>query len=711
MNNRLGDFSTMSVFNLHRLLLAGVIASCALNVLAQDLDHDRSADAIYTNARVYTVDGKQPWAEAFAVRDGRFIAVGSAEDMNGLSGNDTKIVDMDSKMILPGLFDSHMHPRGWYTAEVLSGDVLMLPGDANPAALAELIRSFAEDKPDLEYIFGANLPDEQFGEEPTSTFLDAIISDRPAYMITATGHEALLNTPAMKLTGIDKDTPDPRNGIIVRNPATGEATGFLKEAAMGYYAMRWLKELSVDEHVQGLSDNLPFIASMGITSIKWMHAEPNEVEALYQFDKSKGLPIRVAAAWTYDAPTRAYQSVEDQLAAIKSFKSFMTDRLDPTYVKVNIDGIPSETAAMLEPYVDDDGTNYGLNFYDAESLAKEIVRFEEMGLRGMVFHTVGDRGARIVLDAMALAKERLGELNGRYQNAHAMFISKEDMPRNAELGLVTEFSPILWFPDPFNVLMNSVLGPERISRLFPMRSVIDSGGRIVLASDGPLYMQTPLASIESAVTRRRPEGGEQHDSAAEAITLEEAIAARTINSAYLSFDEDELGSIEVGKLADFVVIDRNLFAIPIDEVSDAQILTTVVEGKVVFDRQEAVEELEVLRMEITNADLQNAVDAAKLDLLVKEMVGEREAFLSACCEAHEHTIVPGSRNAPEKVNVAFGRLLNGGYRSARPAREIHSEKTGSTYWIQWTIKHDAAVLFAYDPKGSKAVQILQVQQN
>ena len=623
-------------------------------------------------------------------------------------------MDLKGKMILPGLFDAHIHPRNVYTAAALADQVLMLPGDAPPEKLAEMIRDFAKAHPDLEYIFGANLPEEQFDGEPTSAWLDAIVPDRPVYLISATGHEALLNTAAMNLAEIDEDPPDPRNGIIVRDPETGEATGFLKEAAMGKYAMQWLPVISVEQHVEGLSEALPSIASSGVTSIKWMHAELTEVKALHILDKTKGLPIRVAAAWTYDSPTRAYQSVEDQRAAIEKYKSFITERLDPTYVKVNIDGIPSETAAMLEPYVGGDGSNFGLSFFDAESLAEEIVRFEQMGLRGMVFHTVGDRGTRIVLDGMALAKERLGELKGRYQNAHALFISEEDMPRCADLGLVNEFSPILWFPDPFNDLMNEVLGPERNSRFFPMRSVLDAGGKIVLASDGPLYMQSPLASIESAVTRKRPEGGEQHPSFAEAITLEEAIAARTINSAYLSFDEDELGSIEVGKLADFVIIDRDLFAIPIDEVSEAQILTTVVEGEVVFDRQEVIDDLDVVKIEITNPSLRNAVDAARLDLLVREELRhEEEAGFPICCmgcAGHDHEIAPGSRDAPFEVNAAFAKLYKDDYEFARPAREIHWEKTGSEYWIQWAIKGDVAVLFAYDPKRSEVVEVLQVRK-
>ncbi len=579
------DASDVRFLSAQRLLilivaLGATLAGC--DIVPPATTEARSADTIYTNARVWTVNPDQAWAEAFAVRDGRFVAVSSADEVSALAGDGTETIDLEGAMVLPGLYDIHLHPRGWYIGEILSESVLMIPGDAGPDAAAQLIRDFVAANPDIEYLFAANLPNELFDGEPTSAWLDTAVSDRPAYVATATGHEAVLNSQAMALTGIDADTPDPRNGIIERNPITGEATGYMKEAAMGLYAMQWLPELDVETHAEGMRDVLAFLATQGITSVRAQHGELPEVEALNQLATSEGLPIRVSVAWTYDAPTRAFQSVEDQLAAIERYQDLIAPRLDPTFVKVNIDGIPTETAAMLEPYLHNEDDR-GPIFYDASGLADLIVQFEETGLRGMVFHNVGDRGARLVLDAMEIAQDRLGELSGRYQLAHSLFIADEDLPRMAELDLTAEFSPVLWFPNPHNDVVTDVIGEERIARMFPMRSMIDAGGRIALASDGPLFMQTPMASIESAVTRRPPDGGPLDLASAEAITLEEAIAARTIHSAYLDLAEDERGSIETGKLADFVVLDRDLFAIPIEEVSEAQVLKTVVEGDVVYE--------------------------------------------------------------------------------------------------------------------------------
>lgn len=583
-------------YSLTRCLLVGaILVSCSGSAIAQEAASDRP-DTIYTNARVWTVNPKQSWAEAFAVQNGKFVAVGSTDEIVALAGKDTKVVDLKDKMVLPGLYDIHIHPRNWYVAAILEESVLGIPGDAGPEEAAKLIREYIEARPQLEYLFAHNLPAELFDGEPTAKWLDAAVSDRPAYVVTATGHEAVLNTAAMKLAGIDNETPDPRNGVIVRDPKTGQATGYMKQAAMGYYAVKWLPTLDVDTHAEGIRQVLPMFARDGLTSIRWLHGEPKEVEALHKVATSDGLPLRVSVAWSYDAPTRAFQSTEEQLAGIKGFKKLVAPRLNPAFVKVNLDGIPTGTAAMVDPFLSeggsasydplkgDDEDNRGLLFYDKNGLANEIVRFEELGLSGMVFHAVGDRAVRLVLDAMEIAEQRLGNLKGRYQLAHAFIIADEDLPRFAKLNLTVEFSPVLWFPKPFNDVFNAMIGEERTAQVFRMRSVSNAGGRFVIASDGPLYMQAPLASIEAAVTRRDPvNGGPQDAAASEAVTLPEAIAARTINSAYLDFAEDKLGSIEPGKLADFVVLDRNLFEIPIEEVSEAEVLMTFVEGEVVFD--------------------------------------------------------------------------------------------------------------------------------
>ena len=579
---------------------------------------DQAADAIYTNARVWTVNPDQEWAEAFAVKDGKFVAVGSAEEVAALAGDGTETIDLEGDMVLPGFHDMHVHADNMYRMSMLEGEYVLLPGDAGPDEAAALIRAFAESRPDLPYIPGFNLGAELFdNNEATAEWLDTAVSDRPAYIITATGHEGVMNTLALEQSGIDADTPDPRNGIISRNPETGEATGFVKENAMGFYISPFMPRVDTAEHVAGFRTVLQDYPSLGITSIRIPMTELDENVALHELATTEGLPIRVSSAWAFDSTGQAARSLDDVAAEIAQFKELTAPRFDPAYVKIFMDGIPTETASMLEPYVTVGGVDElfepdtaamvdpimggdpgdrGLLFWDVERLANTIVRLEEMGMRGMMFHSVGDRATQVALDAMEIARDRLGGLNGRYHLAHSFILSDEDLARLAELDLTAEFSPVVWFPNPMNDTFNSMVGPERAARVFPMRSAIDAGARIVLASDAPLYYEPPLSALESAVTRANPHtGGPQDAAGAQAITLEEAIAAHTINAAYMAFAEDKVGSIEPGKFADFVVLDRDLFAIPIEDVSEAQVLATVVEGTVVFNRDGAVDDQDVGR--------------------------------------------------------------------------------------------------------------------
>ncbi len=537
------------------------------------------ADTIYTNARVYTVNPAQPWAEAVAIDDGALIAVGSAKDASKFAGKDTRIVDLKGKMILPGFFDSHIHLENFYVTSKIAHKLFAIPPSKNTKEIAAAIRGFAKKFPHLKLIFGVNLTEELFpGSSPTRQFLDEIVPDRPVILITAAGHEALMNSTALKMVGITDATPDPLNGIIVRDK-NGVATGFLKEAAQGQYAMPHLPVVTLKQHVEGMAELMPQLNGMGLTSIKHIHGQEIEARALKEIEKQGKLTLRVAIAWTYKSPLNP-QPVEEQNAAIAGRMQWASDLIDPNYVKMNIDGIPTATGAMLEPYVG--SKNRGLTFFDANSLAEEIIRFDPE-MSGLVFHTVGDRGARQVLDALEIAKKKLGGLRGRTQLAHAIFIDQADIRRLRDADVTAEFSPVMWFEGGMNTIVWPMVGPERAARQLPMRDVADAGGRVVLGSDGPIFMQTPLASFETAVTRLPPDGGAKSPSAGQALTLAEAIAARTINAAYLNNSEDKVGSIEVGKLADLVIIDRDLFAIPITEVSEANVLVTVFGGEEVFN--------------------------------------------------------------------------------------------------------------------------------
>ena len=229
---------------------------------------------------------------------------------------------------------------------------------------------------------------------------------------------------------------------------------------------------------------------------------------------------------------------------------------------------------------------------------------------------------------------------------------------------------------------------------------------MTLASDGPLYWHGPLQAMETAITRKAPGGKGKALAPDEGIDLPTAIKALTLDSAYVMNQDDSVGSIVEGKRADMIVLDKNPFEIPVTEISTTQILSTVLDGKVVFNREEAINKLDVVKIEITNPDLKNAVESAALNLLVEDELWGGEGC--GCC-AVAGPVGPGARSAPGEVSAGFGNLFNQGYRFARPARTI-KWKDDDTYWIQWTLKSDGiAVLWAFDPSAKKAVEILQVR--
>ncbi len=589
------------------LAVVATLMGCAhYSAPTAESEQAQVADTIYTNARIWTVNPDQKWAEAFAIEHGRFIAVGSAEEVAALAADGTETIDLNGAMVLPGLHDMHLHADNMYRIAALEGEFVLLPESAGPDEAAEMIRAFAESRPDLPEIYGFNLGAELHpNAEPTATWLDTVVSDRPAYVITSTGHEAVVNTLALEQAGIDADTPDPRNGSISRDPETGVATGFLKENAMGLYASSRFPTVDESGHVDGLRKILPTYAELGITTIRVPNTELAENVAMHELASTEGLPIRVSSAWGFDSTGQAARALDDIAAEIATWEDLVAPRFDPGYVKIFMDGIPTETASMLEAYVSTDGADElfepdtaamfdpikggdpgdrGLLFWDVERLTNDIVRFEEMGIRGVMIHSVGDRASQTAIDAIENARNHLGGLEGRYHLAHSFILDVDDMSRFADLDVTVEFSPVLWFPNPITATFNDMVGPERAKRVFPLRSTADAGARIVIASDAPLYYVPPMGALESAVTRADPyTHGPQDPAGAEAITLEEAIAAHTINAAYVAFAEADTGSIETGKYADFIVLDRDLFAIPIDEVSDAKVLKTVVEGEVVYE--------------------------------------------------------------------------------------------------------------------------------
>lgn len=562
------------LFRIPALVLTAAIAGACTP--ADTPPDDPGADLVFRNGKVYTVDGERTWAEAVAVSAGRIVYVGSDAGLQDHVGSNTRSVDLKGRMLLPGFQDAHVHP--------ISGGVEASACDLNQEDSVQgylsVITRYAAAHPDEPWILGGGWLLSTFGSTlPSRSMLDAIVADRPVFLDSSDGHMGWANSKALEMAGIDNDTPDPIDGRIDRDPGTGKPTGTLQEGAMKMIS-RIVPPLGLQERVSGLEFAAAMLNAYGITSIQEARIDPGYLEAYQALERRGQLNLRVVASqkWNRD---RGEEQIEEFIAARKRYSQ--GSRLRASTVKIFLDGvIENFTAALLEPYILPD-ENYGITMVETALLNRVVTRLDAEKFQ-VHFHAIGDAAVRQALDAIAEAREQNGDLGNRHHIAHLQLIDPADIPRFAELDVVANFQPLWAYADTsVTELTIPFIGEERARWMYPIRSVEQAGGRIAFGSDWSVSSADPLPQIETAVTRMSavddsipvfiPE---------ERIRLESAIAAFTINAAFVNHREQDTGSLEVGKLADLVVIDRNLFEIPPAEISAAKVLLTVLEGQPVY---------------------------------------------------------------------------------------------------------------------------------
>jgi hypothetical protein len=565
------------------MLLAAVVivAVILLGVLifGGPVTRSSNADAIYTNGKIYTVNEKQPWADAVAIKDGKFIAVGKKADVEKTKGDKTDVIDLEGKFAMPGLHDIHLHIQNAYTADALDGELLFIPpGITSVDELEKVLREYVEANPDAKLLFAENLPYTLFPDNhPKKEFLDAIVDDRPFYILSETQHEGLMNSKALEAEGITAETPDPELGEIMKDPETGEPTGFLKEAAVQPVWSHY--PIPAPEKVeQGLKATLAYGNSVGLTSVMQVHAKPDVADGVKGLDDKGELTTRFGLCWTMSDPQEP-KPVEWREQNVAERGRYASDKIFVDCVKLSGDGNPGSTAAMLEPYTD--GTS-GVLYNKDDDLVGAVRKWDDMGIT-IVIHAIGDATIRQFIDAVAQVKEEKGELKGRHIVSHGLLFHPDDMARAAEFGIAIEFSPVTWYASDLVEGQRPLLGDERMKRFAPIKSAVDAGIRIALASDGPIAWHDPLVALEAAVTRRAQGGKGEPFNPDQAIDVPTAVKAYTIGPAYLTGQDDRTGSIEVGKFADLVVLDQNIFEIKPTQIGATKVLQTVVGGKVVYD--------------------------------------------------------------------------------------------------------------------------------
>ncbi len=551
-----------------------------------------SADLIFVSGAVYTVDAARRWAQAVAVTDGRVARVGTDDEIAELRGASTEVVDLAGRMLVPGFQDAHVHP--------VSGGLDMLRCDLHhldsAAAYIDAVKRYADAHPDAPWILGGGWSMDAFPSgTPSKELLDEVVPDRPVYLPNRDGHDGWVNSMALKLAGITRDTPDPGDGRIERDEQ-GEPQGTLHEFAQSLVA-DLAPPPTTDEMHEALLRGQAHLHALGITA--WQDAiveEDGDFGSLATYlaaGADGSLTGRVIGALWWDR-RRGLEQIDDLVARRARGPA---GRFSPTSVKIMQDGVCENfTAAVLEPYLDRQGVpsaHRGISFVDPEVLNEAVPRLDQLGFQ-VHYHALAERAVREALDAIAAARRANGWSDGRHHLAHIQVVHPDDLPRFRELGAVANAQP-LWAAHEAQMdeLTIPFLGEPRWTWQYPFGSLRRHGAVIAMGSDWPVSSANPIEEIHVAVNRQMPADYpyrvENRDVFLpdERIDLPTAIAGFTAGSAYVNHLDRDTGTIEAGKYADLAVLDRNLFAHPVEEIAGAKVTLTYVEGERVYAADDA----------------------------------------------------------------------------------------------------------------------------
>ena len=550
---------------------------------------DTGADLVFVGGSIYPgAGGLVP--EAVAVSQGRIVFLGSHDEVEEMVTPATEVLDLAGRLLLPGFNDAHVHP--------IAGGLERLRCDLTAGSTAssykDIARTYVQSNPQGEWVLGGGWAMAAFpGGTPVASDLDEAVGDRPAFLYNRDHHGAWVSSRALDLAGIDESTPDPPDGRIERD-GDGRPTGMLHEGAMTLVE-RMVPPPTDEDLMEGLLEGQRYLHAHGITA--WQDAIVGE-----EFLGRSTLPVYIEALerGTLTARVRGALWLErepgpdalDELVAARA--EARAAGFDAEAIKIMQDGVVEGfTAAMLDPYLDLAGKpseNRGMSFFDPEFLNDFVPRADAAGFQ-LHFHAIGDRAVRECLDAVAAARKANGTNDHRHHIAHIQVVHPDDVSRFAQLDVVGNAQP-LWaaYEPQMRELNVPFLGPERTGWQYPFRSLLDSGATLAGGSDWPVSDPDPCPAIHVAVNRTEAPSvaagsiDPEPLVATEAIDLQSAIKAYTWGSAYVSHLDDATGTIEMGKNADLVVLDRDLAAWEAGEVDGTQVDLTFVGGRTVFER-------------------------------------------------------------------------------------------------------------------------------
>jgi predicted amidohydrolase YtcJ len=537
---------------------------------------------------VVTMAAGKPSARGLAVTGGKITFVGDAASARKRLRPGGRLIALErGQTVIPGLVDAHVHmlDAGLMRQRCPLDEVGPCAG-APPAKTKEsalkIIAKYSEAHPELEWVIGSGWSGEwrwvnrQLG--PSAAELDEAVADRPAVFYDDNGHSAWLNSLALEKAGITCRTEVPRGRIECKDGKDGPPWGTLREAAVDLVE-KVLPKTTDEQWLAGLRDAQTYLHSLGITMLQDANVNPRMVEIYHKAASTGQLTMKVVAAQITDPGKPASQA--DQLAQQRD--RYSVGRFSASAAKVFVDGVlESKTAALLAPYVGTDQSGI-LNWQPSAVLGELVTELDRRGLQ-VHMHAIGDRAVREGLDALAAARSANGPSDNRHHMAHLQLVAPADLPRFKALGVIANFQPLWMFPDKwFEQNAEAEIGPERARQLYPLRSIVRTGARIAAGSDWFVSSPNPFKAIQVGTTRQSPDppfGAPWIP--AERVSRQVLLAAYTTGGAYVNRREHETGSLEVGKAADFVIVDRNLLTVPVRRIGGTRVLKTFVDGEEVY---------------------------------------------------------------------------------------------------------------------------------
>jgi len=572
----------------YRLVIKKVLALAmiqALNITTLSQPKNPVANLVLLNGTIYTVNKKVDWdkqpQESIAINGTRIAYVGNNSGALDYVGPESRVIDLQGKMVLPGFIDSHMHPS--IAGSLMSGVILVNAKTSDE--YLNLVKTYVMEHPNARVIRGFGWAHGAFGPNgPTKELLDSIVPDKPVALFNMDAHSIWVNSKVLEVADITKDTPDPAGGIIERD-SEGNPSGTLKEISAVNLESK-LPPLSNEETMQGLAKVLDMASECGITTASDCFITTEELLKAYSdLDRQGKLNVRIRLEQFCDHKL----DVKQILALVAKRSNYSSDLMCMKTAKLFIDGVnEAHTALLLEPYADRPGFK-GTPIWNLKIFNETIAALDKAGFQIEV-HAVGDGAVRMALNAYENAMKKNGKRDSRHKVAHMILLSAQDLPRFKAMGVIPVLSPN-WFYCDSNYQTNTLpsLGLERAEHMYPMKSIVDSGATVSMGTDfpacGDYSTMNPLEGIRTGIVRlpitqntnvTKPLWPE------EKVDLKTLIECATINGAYTAFLENETGSLEVGKMADLIVLDKDLFKLPPEDINKARVLNTILEGREVY---------------------------------------------------------------------------------------------------------------------------------